>query len=344
MLVHNTIGRGTFDRAHSLGRHLAAKGHTVTLFAGASGRSRPRRHRLNGVELIEPFDPLPARARESGLSPFDLANRVRSLRVEKCDLVHCFDHRPTVSLPGLLLGRMRRVPVIFDWADLWGRQGIADERKPLSRFSLGLLDQLLEERVRRRADALTVINTALRDRAQQRFDMPMHMLPVGASSDLIKPFPKDEARRHLGIPLDASVAVHTGLAPYDIRYLAESFVHLAKWRPKALLVTAGRHFPALEEVVGAAGISERVVRLGILDRTELIQAMGCADVLLLPYTNRSVNIYRYPNKLGDYLSAGTSDRHQPHGRPRPPGRTGTGRPGGGGYAGSFRQCHQRIIR
>jgi glycosyltransferase involved in cell wall biosynthesis len=32
--------------------------------------------------------------------------------------------------------------------------------------------------------------------------------------------------------------------------------------------------------------------------------MGCADVLLLPYTNRAVNLYRYPNKLGDYLSAG----------------------------------------
>jgi glycosyltransferase involved in cell wall biosynthesis len=32
--------------------------------------------------------------------------------------------------------------------------------------------------------------------------------------------------------------------------------------------------------------------------------MACADVLLLPYTNRVVNLYRYPNKLGDYLSAG----------------------------------------
>jgi glycosyltransferase involved in cell wall biosynthesis len=42
----------------------------------------------------------------------------------------------------------------------------------------------------------------------------------------------------------------------------------------------------------------------MLDREALSAAMACADVLLLPYTNRPVNLYRYPNKLGDYLSAG----------------------------------------
>ncbi len=304
MLVHNTIGRGTFDRAHSLGRHLVGRGHQVTLLAGASVRSRSHRRCLDGVEVIEAFDPLPARARESGLSPFDLVSRIRRLASGRFDLVHCFDHRPAVSLPGLLLARMHGAACIFDWADLWGRQGIADERRFLSRYSLGLLDHLLEENVRHGADALTVINTALRDRAHERFNAPIHLLPVGASSDLIKPLPKNEARQRFRLPQDASIAVHTGLAPYDIRYLAESFVGLARRDPKALLVTAGRHFPVLEEVVGNAGFSDRFVRLGILDRAELTQAMACADALLLPYTNRSVNAFRYPNKLGDYLSAG----------------------------------------
>jgi glycosyltransferase involved in cell wall biosynthesis len=304
MLVHNTIGRGTFDRAHSLGRHLVSKGHTVTLFAGASARARARRQLLNGVEVIEAFDPLPARARESGLSLFDLGNRIRSLRSKPCDVIHCFDHRPTVSIPGLLLARRHRAACIFDWADLWGRGGIAGERRFLSRASLGIADDLLEKRVRQGADALTVINTALRDRAQKRFAVPIHLLPVGASSDLIRPLPKQEMRRRFGLPADASIAVHTGLAPYDMPYLAEAFVELAKRHPKALLLMTGRHFPVIAQVAEAAGLSDRVVWRGMLDRTELTAAMACADVLLLPYTNRSVNIFRYPNKLGDYLSAG----------------------------------------
>jgi glycosyltransferase involved in cell wall biosynthesis len=304
MLVHNTIERGTFDRAHSLGRHLVGNGHKVTLFAGATSRAAGRRRFLDGVEVIEPFDPLPSRARESGLSPFDVFNRVRQLHSRPCDIIHCFDHRPAVSLPGLLFSRRRRIPCLFDWADLWGRDGIAGERRPLSRISLGTMDHLLEERVRRRAHGLTVINTALRNRASQRFDVPIHLLPVGANSDLIKPLPRHDMRRRFGLPADALIAVHTGLAPYDMRYLAEAFVELVRRQPNALLVMTGRHFPVVARTIGEAGFSDRLVWLGMRHRAELTAAMACADVLLLPYTNRPVNVFRYPNKLGDYLSAG----------------------------------------
>ncbi len=304
MLVHNTIARGTYDRAHSLARHLVKRNHEVTLFAGASARSTAKRRKLDGVEVVEGFDPLPARARESGLSPFDLINRIRRLLPEHCDMVHCFDHRPTVSLPALLLARRRRIPCIFDWADLWGFDGIAAERGRLARLLLGTLDDFLENSVRRHADSLTVINSTLHDRAKERFAVPIHLLPVGASSDLIKPLPKKEMRRRFGLPEESCVAVHTGLAPYDMRYLAEAFVALARRHPGAILVMAGRRFPILESVVAAAGFSDQVVSLGMLDRPSLAEAMACADVLLLPYTNRPVNRYRYPNKLGDYLCAG----------------------------------------
>lgn len=304
MLVHNTIARGTFDRAHSLGRNLVKKGHAVTLFAGASHRARARRSFLDGVEVIEGFDPLSARARESGLSPFDLLNRLYRLKRNGCDLVHCFDHRPTVFLPALLLARRHGTPCVFDWADLWGFEGIAGERGRLARALLGKADHLLEDRVRRRANSLTVINGALQERARQRFAAPIHLLPVGASSDLIKPLPKKEMRRRFNLPEDASIAVHTGLAPYDMSYLAHAFVEVVRRRPGALLVMAGRRFPLLESIIEQAGFSQQLVRVGMLDRTTLSQVMACADVLLLPYTNRSVNVYRYPNKLGDYLCAG----------------------------------------
>ena len=304
MLVHNTIARGTFNRAHSLGRHLAARGNEVTLLAGASARAKRQRRNLNGVEVIEAFDPLPRRARESGLSPFDFFGRLRCLWRDRYDIIHCFDHRPTVSLPALALARKRKTPCIFDWADLWGFEGIASQRGWLSRAFLGSVDQFLEDRVRHRADALTVINTKLRDRAQARFQVPIHLLPVGANSDLIQPLPKKQMRCRFGLPEKASIAVHAGLSPYDSEYLARSFIELVRLHPGAMLVIAGRRFPILDRIIAEAGFSSQLVRLGMLDRDALAAAMACADVLLLPYTNRPVNLYRYPNKLGDYLSAG----------------------------------------
>jgi glycosyltransferase involved in cell wall biosynthesis len=304
MLVHNTIARGTFSRAQSLGRHLVARGHEVTLFAGASVRSRAQRRSLNGVEVIESFDPLSDRARESGLSPFDLVSRIRQLSHLDCDLIHCFDHRPTVSLPALTTARRRNVPCLVDWADLWGFEGIAGERSALTRVSLGSFDEVLEDRVRKRADGLTVINTKLRERAQQRFHVPILLLPVGANTDLIRPLPKKEMRQRFGLPENAPIAVHAGLSPYDAEYLGRSFVELVKQCPSALLVIAGRRFSILDEVVAEAGFASQLVRLGLLDQETMAAAIACADVLLLPYTNRSVNLFRYPNKLGDYLAAG----------------------------------------
>lgn len=304
MLVHNTIARGTFNRAHSLGRHLVKRGHEVVLFAGASHRSRAQQRSVDGVEVIESFDPLPDRARESGLSPFDLVGRIRRLFRIRCDLIHCFDHRPTVSLPGLMLARGHGIPCIFDWADLWGFEGIAAERRLFPRVSLGAMDHLLENQVRRRADSLTVINTALRDRARRRFSVPIHLLPVGANSDLIKPLPKIEMRRRYRLPENASIAVHAGLSPYDVGYLAQAFIELARSHPNAFLVIAGRRFPKLERAIAAAGFSAQLIHVGMLDRNQLAEVMASADVLLLPYTNRGVNLHRYPNKLGDYLSAG----------------------------------------
>ena len=304
MLVHNTIARGTFSRAHSLGRNLVRRGHEVTLFAGASVRAKAQRRELQGVEVIEAFDPLPGRARESGLSPFDFVTRMRFLGRQKFDLLHCFDHRPAVSFPALLAARRRGIPCVIDWADLWGFDGIAGERRWLSRFSLGAADEFLEERVRDRADALTVINTKLRERAERRFKVPILLLPVGANSDLIRPLSKKEMRREFGFPEDVPIALHAGLSPYDAEYLARSFVELVRRCPRALLVIAGRRFPILDRVITEAGLASQLVRLGMLDRERMARAMACADVLLLPYTNRAVNLFRYPNKLGDYLSAG----------------------------------------
>ena len=77
MLVHNTIARGTFSRAHSLGRHLVALGHDVTFSQAPVSAEKRRDRTANGVEVIEAFDPLNDRARESGLSPFDFASRMR---------------------------------------------------------------------------------------------------------------------------------------------------------------------------------------------------------------------------------------------------------------------------
>jgi len=55
---------------------------------------------------------------------------------------------------------------------------------------------------------------------------------------------------------------------------------------------------------GKMDIDAAVEALKTLPYEDLGEILACGDVMLLPYTNRSINIARFPNRSGDYLAAG----------------------------------------
>jgi len=308
MLTHNMAGiGGSFMRSASLAGALVELGHEVTLLASRREIGLRRIETLQeGVRILQMPDLLPGRVRHGGLSPIDLSARCCLVLQERFDLIHGFDHRPAVSLPALLGRRRWRVPYVADWADLWGRGGIADERSSLGGRLLGLLDHRAEGYVHRRADAVTAITTELAGRARA-LGVPherLRLVPVGANTKAIVPLPKAEMRVKLGLPLDRDVVVHIGFAPYDARLLAETFVSLARRNPRALLVLSGGRMRIAEELLDRAGLGERMVHFGVVPYERLGEVLACGDVMLLPYSDRSLNRARYPNRVGDYLAAG----------------------------------------
>ena len=259
-----------------------------------------------GVRVIETFDPMPARLRDGGLSPVAVLGRVALLFArEKFDVVHAFDHRPTVLIPALWARAFSHTPLIVDWADLWGMEGIAGVRGPLGRHTLGRFDDAMELWFRARADGLTVINTPLLNRVRERLPaIPHLLLPVGSSSDRFHPLPKLAMRDKFGIPRNAPVVVYAGLAPYDMEFLASSLVELARIHADLVVLIAGRTFPLLESQLQAASPGVHLRQFGVVAPDLLPEILACGDVMLLPYRNSGVNRFRYPNKLGDYLAAG----------------------------------------
>lgn len=306
MLVHNRAGFGTFARAFALARHLVRFGHEAVLCSSARQRWKAQSNVIEGVRVIETFDPMPARLRDGGLSPFDALGRVAHLIAhEKFDVVHAFDHRPTVSIPALWAHWISRTPLIIDWADLWGLEGIAALRGRLARNSLGRFDDGMERWFRTRADGLTVINTALLNRViGQCPGTPHLLLPVGSNSDRFPPLARSAMREKYDIPRDVPVVVHAGLAPYDMDFLTNSLVELARLHGNVFVLMAGRVFPNLESQLSTVGPSVRVRQLGFISPDLLPEILACGDIMLLPYRDSGVNRFRYPNKLGDYLAAG----------------------------------------
>lgn len=307
LLTHNLadVG-GSYQRAFSLARQLAALGHTVHLMAsrrvpGGGEVATP----IDGLHVLEMPDWAPKRLRMGGLSPIDAVGRIRWVLRRRVDVIHAFDHRPAVSMPALL-GRLRGSILVSDWADLWGPQGIGQERKGVGGKLLAAADGLWETQFRRHVDGVTPINSHLEARLARMGIPPDRrmILPPGANADVIRPLPKREMRWLQGIPEDARVVAFIGFADYDVEFLVPAVLEILGKDPEAHLVTAGGDLRVLPEAVERAGFQARLHVLGFVPYARLERVLACADAMLLPFTNRPVNQGRFPNKLGDYLAAG----------------------------------------
>jgi glycosyltransferase involved in cell wall biosynthesis len=307
MLTSNIAGEGVFIRCLSLARQLAPLGYSVTLVVSAPRAGwRKLATMVDGVTIISVSEAGPRRLRNSGLSLAAAIRRAGALRLGAYDLVHVFGHRPTAAWPALFGQRKRGWRVVADWSDLWSGDGIAGQRAWGAGWLLGRLDDWWGQRLRARADMITVISTYLGKLAAAEGAPPQKvaLLPPGANVDIIRPLPQAAMRRHYDLPQKAPVVVHAGYAAYDADLLARSYLALARRRPGAYLLLTGGRWRAVNRRIQAEGKSAQVVALGSLAYERLGEVLACGDAMLLPYTNRPINLGRYPNKLGDYLAAG----------------------------------------
>ncbi len=308
MLTYNMAGiGGNFIRVHSLAKSLVHLGYKITLLASRRFPGMKRiEEEVSGVRIIQMADCMPERVRHGGLSPIDVFGRLEHVRRVRYDLVHGFDHRPAVSIPALFARRQWHIPYVADWADLWGRGGIGEERRGIVGKTLAHADHYWEQSVHRRADAATVVSPHLAERVKEMGipDEYIHLVQVGANVDVIRPLPKIAMRRKYSLPESAPIIVHIGFAPFDVPLLAATFIALARCNPQVMLVLSGASFPSLDKAIESAGLAGRIKHLGVVPYERLGEVLACGDVMILPYSRSSLNLARYPNRIGDYLAAG----------------------------------------
>jgi glycosyltransferase involved in cell wall biosynthesis len=304
-LNHNVVGTGTYLRALHLGRAMVRRGHEVTLVTTSlRNRFHFDAREEDGVRVIEAPDLWWGPAR-TGWDPWNTLRRLAHLRKSDADLIHAFDGRPVVSIPGWLLSRRMVAPLIMDWADWWGRGGHIQERSgwPVRTF-FGPIETWFEEGFRPLAAGHTLISTSLRDRAVGlRLDAEMmQVIPNGCPSDVVKPVDRAAARRTLGLDPGESLAVHLGrMTPVDMRFLADALRTLRKTVPAARLVLVGHPAAAVPEDLVATGA---MTVTGYIDGGEKDCWLGAADLCVVAVPDTVGNRGRWPSKINDYFSAG----------------------------------------
>jgi glycosyltransferase involved in cell wall biosynthesis len=304
-LNHNVKWISTFHRCFQFGKQLVKLGHSVDLITISPKRRRGFEvSMLDGVKIIESPDILWGMGR-SGWDFWDTFNRLVYLRKQPYDLVHAFDSRPNVIYPALAKKREGSV-LISDWADWWGRGGVVEERSNwLLRTFFTPIETHFEEDYRKFADGMTVISRALQGRAEA-LGFPatkIERISGGADIDSVKPLPKQEMREKWGVPASAKVVGFAGVVHYDIDLLLKSFEYIDNSVENAVMLIAGKTNPEMMQMAQSGRFKGKIMPVGMVEFKRLQEFLACCDVLALPFANKIANVGRWPNKVGDYLSA-----------------------------------------
>ena len=306
MLTHHPAWNGAdFWRAIYLGRQLKKRGHTVTLVSSPAIVGNEPPSQSDGISLLEVSGVLNSRTDRAGYNPIAVYRRLLQLRGEHFDLVHTFGHRPVVSFVARQIKRRTHSLHVADWSDLWGRGGIADERRTFGRWSIGLFDHWLERQNVRNADGTALVSRLLERRAQAwgKSSGQILRLGVGAAVDVIKPIPKQLARDALGVASNQRILVHSGRSVFDRGHVSAVSHHILDLDQGTIILSLGGDRWSGAEIAGS-DFHDRVRQLGYLSQDQMRIALGACDAVLLPLRNRGFNRARLPNRVGDAAAAG----------------------------------------
>jgi glycosyltransferase involved in cell wall biosynthesis len=308
MLNHNPKGAGTYFRCFHFARQLVQRGHDVTLVTCGSNRLRSVTESLDGVRVIS--TPRLRRVADwivpGGLDTgfLDILARIGHIAISSYDVIHGFDHLPSVSFPSYFARRVKRACFVSDWCDWWTRGGFPFERFGGSKFR-NRLETNLEEGIRRVAHGVTTISTVLQERALG-LGIPaekVKLIPSGADIESIRPLDQAAARDALHLPRDARILGFVGFVDTDVDLVLTALRQVRQRIPQAkALIVGGREFAATTAQV--LGIEDAVILAGIKPYDELPAFYAACDVLALPLRDTLFNRARWPNKIGDYLAAG----------------------------------------
>lgn len=310
-----------FARAGAWARELARRGHAVTLICIANHeRWRLMESWHEGVRYIETPDLLPGQLR-SGWDAWNMLRRMLWLRGASYDIVHAFETRPATIYPVLRILRRCPARLAIDWNDWWGRGGLIEERRPSWYHTIfGGIETWFEEHFRPRADHTTVISTALAERAAGLGIPPDRITVISGGVDP-GVFRNQECQAHrsrFGLPADRFIALFAAAdGVMDLDLVLETLAAARKPVPELLLVMTGHRPAGFDQRVQDAGVTHHVRHLGYLPYGDLPDALSCADVFLLPFTDSVANRGRWPHKIGDYMACGRPTVSNPVGDIRP---------------------------
>lgn len=315
-LNHNLRQNGTYGRCFYFSRELARHGHDVTMVTVSPDekyRERMYYVREYKSEYAAPLGEGPwVRMVEGpglgyrwlpgwGSGPLDIAGRLRRILTEGYDVVYGFEYQPNVSWPVYLTQLLKSYRFYSDWCDWYAGSANTLRGKRWAHR----IDAFWEERIRLRANAVSVTSRMLHERARNIGVPEEHIvdLPQGIDTEYCQPYDRAEMRQRFGLPADRPIllAVRHGTMEHETRVAAE----VRKRLPDVLVVFVGRVSERVKRLAQQLGIEGNMLYTGWVPDADYPRILSAADLCYMPKDPAQANSHaNWTGKFLDFLSCG----------------------------------------
>ncbi|MHA2282679.1 MAG: glycosyltransferase family 4 protein [Planctomycetota bacterium] len=309
-------------RSYEFARYLQRQGHQVTVVTATSGNLDEERktHRLeiDGIEVIElkagygnsmQGTKISYRQRIYKFLAFALSSTNAGLTLRKPDVVFATSTPLTIGIPGLIISKLRRVPLVFEVRDLWPEAPI--QLGALKSPSLIKVARWLERTIYSHSAHIIALSPGMRDGivATGVPGSKVTVIPNSSDLDLFSPsVDGSDYRRKLALNGQFTCVYFGAMGEANgLDFVLDVASELKEREVNDVVFVLhgdGKERQALESRCVTEELSNVIFSNPVPDKGAIAQLASAASVCMTIYKNLPVLYTCSPNKMFDSLAAG----------------------------------------
>ena len=308
ILNFGLINGSSYYRSFLLAQNLADQGKDVTLIT-TSDRDRFRlKCEYSGSLKIVVFPYFFSKTLASG--GFGIITSILKTKYVitcKYDIIQTDSaHRFSCWIPAFFASKITSVIHIAEWWDYYGKGGHFDRKHGFKKYTLGLYERVTEKIARKHANGIIALSQITYNRAVELGfnNKEILLLHGGADTKHFRFIPNFNYRKQFQLEGYDFVFGLVGMNSSEILDnipLIEVLKSLDQ-SLKICLFTTGEKLR--ENLKSKLELNKHFVEFGWLDYKDLPLLLSCANAFALLQRDDLQSRSRWPNKCGDYLSAG----------------------------------------
>lgn len=301
------INGAGYQRTYKLALELANLGHNVTFLTSQDQKLKfPYTINNKGnLKEVAVFDFMPKKIKGLGLSLIAALIKTIYIINKKYDIVHAdAGHRIASGLPCWFHQLIYNTIYVSEWWDYYGKGGQSDNKPLIWKYSYGLVDNWAEVYDKKKADAVIVLSEFTKKRAIEIGvkESKIAIIHGGADVDRIKYVSDKGYRKDYHICENVFLVGCVGVSGIDD--LMPFFNILPELRKSMNIqcLTTGKKID--HSMKRKYKIKNELIELGWVNYNDYYKILSTVDVFLLLQKPGKLSFAKWPNKIGDYLSAG----------------------------------------